>query len=119
MELPSQFSFPIAVDANDPKRVYASPLEGPENRISPNGRFAVWASDNSGKEWQELNNGLPKPSTYFSVLRESMTADREDPCGIYIGTTTGQLFYSRNQGKDWTKITDQLPPILSVSVSAV
>ncbi|MDG6997080.1 MAG: exo-alpha-sialidase [Nitrososphaerota archaeon] len=117
--LPSEFGFPIAVDANDPKRVYVSPLEGAENRISPKGRFAIWASDNSGKEWHELNKGLPKPPSYFTVLREGMTADREDPCGVYIGTTTGQLFYSRNQGKEWSKITDQLPPILSVSVSAV
>ena len=117
--LPSEFGFPIAVDANDPKRVYASPLEGADNRISPKGRFVVWASDNSGKEWRELNKGLPKPPSYLTVLREGMTADKEDPCGLYIGTTTGQLFCSRNQGKEWSKISDQLPPILSVSVSAV
>jgi photosystem II stability/assembly factor-like uncharacterized protein len=117
--LPSTFGFPIAVDANEPRRVYTSPLEGDFNRVSPGGRFAVWTSDNSGQEWQEQTNGLPSPPVYFTVLREGMSADKEDPCGVYIGTTTGQLFYSRNQGKEWSKITDQLPPILSVSVSAV
>jgi hypothetical protein len=117
--LPSRFGFPIAVDANDPKRVYTTPLQADINRVSPRGRFAVWASDNSGKDWQELNKGLPSPPSYFTILREGMTSDREDPCGLYVGTTTGHLFYSRNQGRDWNEITDQLPPILSVSVSPV
>ncbi len=116
--LPSEFGFPIAVDANDPKRVYTTPLEGGDNRVSPKGRFAIWSSDNEGKRWSELNKGLPKPPAYFSILREGMSADQEDPCGVYVGTTTGQLFYSRNQGKNWSKVTDVLPPILSVSVSA-
>ncbi len=116
--LPSRFGFPIAVDANDPDRVYTLPLEGGENRVPPKGRIAVWVSDNGGKRWSESNRGLPKPPTYFSILREGMVADKEDPCGVYFGTTTGQLFYSRNQAKDWSKITDVLPPILSVSIAA-
>ncbi len=116
--LPSDFGFPIAVDANDPKKVYASPLAGAGNRVPPKNRFAIWSSDNSGKHWVELNKGLPKPPAYFTVLREGMVADAEDPCGVSVGTTTGQLFYSRNQGKEWSKISDVLPPILSVSVSA-
>lgn len=117
--LPSGFGFPIAVDANDPKRAYTIPLEGGENRVPPKGaRFAVWSTDNSGKDWQAEDKGLPSPPAYFTILREGMTADREDPCGVYVGTTTGQLFYSRNSGKEWSKITDQLPPILSVSATA-
>jgi photosystem II stability/assembly factor-like uncharacterized protein len=117
--LPSRFGFPIAVDANDPDRAYTCPLEGDVNRVSPKGRFAIWATDNSGKEWQELTGGLPEPPSYFTILREGMTSDKEDPCGIYVGTTTGHLFHSRDQGEKWSKITDQLPPILSVSVAAV
>lgn len=117
--LPSEFGFPIAADANDPKRAYVTPLEGAENRVSPKGRFSVWATDNSGKEWEELNKGLPSVPSYFAILREGMTSDKEDPCGVYVGTTTGQLFCSRNAGRDWNKITDQLPPILSVSVATV
>jgi photosystem II stability/assembly factor-like uncharacterized protein len=117
--LPSTFGFPIAVDANDPERVYTTPLEADSNRVSPKGRFAIWASDNSGKEWYEQSRGLPNQPSYFTILREGMTSDKEDPCGLYVGTTTGQLFHSRDQGKNWSKITDQLPPILSVSVSRV
>lgn len=116
--LPSHFGFPVAVDHNHPRRVYVAPLEGDFARIPPGGRFAVWASDNGGGEWTKLDSGLPAVS-FFTVLRDGMVADQEDPCGLYFGTTTGQLFVSPNQGNDWKKITDGLPPILSVSVSAI
>jgi photosystem II stability/assembly factor-like uncharacterized protein len=115
--LPSRFGFPVAADANDPRRAYVAPLEGDFSRIPPGGHFAVWATDNRGKEWTKLDSGLPEIS-YFTVLRDGMVADQEDPCGVYFGTTTGQLFASRNQGNSWEKITDGLPPILSVSVSS-
>jgi hypothetical protein len=114
--LPSRFGFPIAVDANEPDRVYVAPLEGDYARIPPEGRFAVWSSDNRGKEWSRMGEGFPEVS-YFTVLREGMTADGGDPCGLYVGTTTGQLFASRDQGRRWHRITDGLPPILSVSAA--
>jgi len=115
--LPSRFGFPMAVDANDPKKIYVVPLEEPA-RFAPNGQFAVWTSDNSGKDWYALKKGFPKVS-YHSVLREGMVADSLDPCGIYAGTTTGQLFASRNHGNAWTTISDELPTILSVQASPV
>jgi hypothetical protein len=114
--LPSRFGFPIAVDANEPKRAYVAPLEGDFSRIPPDGHFAVWGTDNGGREWFKLDAGLPSTS-YFEVLRDGMVVDMEDPCGIYFGTTTGQLFASRDQGNRWKRITDSLPPILSVSAS--
>ena len=114
--LPSRFGFPIVADGNDPKRVYVAPLEGDFARISLKGRFAVWASDNSGKEWFSLEKGIPEVS-YFTILREGMIGDLEDPCGLYVGSTTGQLFASRDQGDNWAKITDGLPPVNSVYVS--
>jgi photosystem II stability/assembly factor-like uncharacterized protein len=116
--LPSRFGFPVAVDSNDPDRVYVAPLEGDFSRIPPDGRFAVWASDNRGKEWEKLETGIPRES-YFTVLREGMVSDGEDPCGIYFGTTTGQLFIGRRQGTEWESISEGLPPILSLSVSSV
>jgi len=114
--LPSRFGFPVAADANDPRRAYVAPLEGDYSRIPPDGHFAVWGTDNAGKEWFKLDGGLPKVS-FFTVLREGMVSDDEDPCGLYFGTTTGQLFASRDKGERWAKVTDGLPPILSVSVS--
>jgi hypothetical protein len=116
--LPSRFGFPIAVDAKEPRRVYAAPLEGDFSRIPPDGHFAVWASDNGGAHWTKMDEGLPEVS-FFTVLRDAMVADKEDPCGVYFGTTTGQLFVSPDQGSRWERITDGLPPILSVSVSSM
>ncbi len=116
--LPSRFGFPAAVDANDPRRFYAAPLEGDFARVAPGGHFAVWGTDNEGKEWAPLDAGLPKVS-YFDVLRDAMVTDQEDPCGVYFGTTTGQLYASRDHGDHWSAVADWLPPIHSVSVSAV
>lgn len=116
--LPSRFGFPMAVDANEPKRAYVAPMEGDFSRIPPDGHFAVWGTDNAGKEWFKLDSGLPAKS-YFLVLRDGMVTDQEDPCGIYFGTSTGQLYASRDQGDHWDRISDTLPPVLSVSVSAL
>lgn len=116
--LPSKFGFPCAVDANEPKRVYVAPLEGDFSRVPADGHFAIWASDKGGVEWTKLDGGLPEVS-YYTVLRDGMKADKEDPCGLYFGTTTGQLYASPNQGNDWINISDGLPPILSVHASAM
>jgi photosystem II stability/assembly factor-like uncharacterized protein len=114
--LPSRFGFPMAIDGNEPKRVYTVPLAGDFNRVPKDGHFAVWGSDDAGKSWAPLGRGLPK-SAYFTVLREGLTADAFDPCGVAVGTTGGHLYFGRNQGEDWTTISDTLPPILSVSAS--
>ena len=114
--LPTRFGFPVAADANDPKRAYLAPHEGDFSRIPKDGHFAVWGTDNRGKEWFKLDEGLPAKS-YYTVLRDGMVSDMEDPCGLYFGTTTGHLFSSRDQGNHWERISDCLPPILSVNVS--
>ncbi len=116
--LPSRFGFPMAIDANDPKRVYVVPLEGDFSRITPDNKFAVWATDNSGGEWFPLSKGFPEPA-YFEVLRGAMATDAEDPCGVYVGTKTGQLYASRNRGGNWTLVSGVLPEILSVFASGL
>ncbi|HZW85780.1 MAG TPA: sialidase family protein, partial [Nitrososphaerales archaeon] len=116
--LPSRFGFPIAVDANEPKRIYTTPLAGDFNRVPPKNHFAVWVSDDSGKSWEAKDKGLPNPS-YFTTLREGMAADDADPCGVAVGTSTGHLFFSRNQGENWSTLADTLPPVLSVSASSM
>lgn len=115
--LPSRFGFPVAADANDPKRAYVAPLEEAVARIPPKGHFAVWGTDNAGKEWFKLDDGLPGVS-YYDVLREGLTTDQEDPCGVYFGTTTGQLYASRDHANHWESVSDTLPPILSVSATS-
>ncbi len=111
--LPSRFGFPVAVDSNDPRRIYVGPAASGAARIPPKNRFLVWASDDAGKSWSSLGAGLPKRS-FYNVLREGMASDTEDPCGVYFGTTTGQLYGSRNGGRRWGLIADGLPPIYSV-----
>ena len=112
--LPSRFGFALATDANDPKRVFVAPAGSGDARLPPDGRFLVWGSDDFGKSWTPLGSGLPRRS-YYEVLRDGMSSDKEDPCGVYFGTTTGQLYGSRNAGKRWELIADGLPPIYSVS----
>ncbi len=114
--LPSRFGFPIAMDSSGERRIFVAPLEGDFARIPAGGRFSVWASDNDGEEWFPLNRGIPRFS-YFEVLREGMKADGQDPCGVYFGTTTGQLYSSRSRGDSWSCISDGLPPIFSVETS--
>jgi photosystem II stability/assembly factor-like uncharacterized protein len=115
--LPSRFGFPVAVDFNDPKRVYVAPEESGAARLPPKGRFLVWASDNEGRSWSAMGDGLPERS-YYTVFREGMDTDEEDPSGVYVGTGNGQLLFSRNAAERWGLIADGLPPILSVSAAS-
>ncbi|MGA2665912.1 MAG: exo-alpha-sialidase, partial [Nitrososphaerales archaeon] len=112
--LPSRFGFGIAVDSVDPRRIYVAPEESGAARLPLDDRFLVWASDDAGRSWSPLGSGLPRRS-YYNVLREGMATDGDDPGGVYFGTTTGQLFGSRNGGKRWDLIADGLPPIYSVT----
>jgi photosystem II stability/assembly factor-like uncharacterized protein len=116
--LPSRFGFGIAVDHNDPKRIFVAPEESGAARLPIAARFLIWGSEDSGKTWAPLSSGLPRHS-YYNVLREGMASDKEDPCGIYFGTTTGQLYGSRNAGGRWEMIADGLPPIYSVSTGVI
>jgi len=115
--LPSDFGFPIAAHPHTKHTAFVAPLVGAENRVFPKGQMAVWKTSNSGKTWRRLTKGLPGPSAYLGVLREGMGVDAEDPLGVYVGTNTGQLFASRDEGESWKMVADFLPPILSVSVA--
>ena len=80
-------------------------------------KFRVFRSRNGGRDWTALTKGLPQENPYTHVLREGLATDDLDPCGIYIGTATGQLWYSRNAGDSWDLLWDNLPPILSVETA--
>lgn len=113
--LPSTFGFSLALDPNEASRIYTIPEQSGSNRVPPKGSFAVWTRKEPG-HWSRLSKGLPRRA-YFGTYREGMTADTEDPCGIYFGTNTGQLYASRNAGEDWARVSDSLPPILSVATT--
>jgi photosystem II stability/assembly factor-like uncharacterized protein len=114
--LPSRFGFPIVIHPHDPQTIYVMLAESDQFRMSIANQTAVWRSRDSGESWQQITTGLPQAS-HVLVLREAMTADPLSPAGLYAGTDTGQLFYSRNDGDHWELLADFLPPIQSVEVA--
>jgi hypothetical protein len=117
-KLPARFGFPIAVHPTDPKTVYVVLEESDEFRMSVDGKFSVWRSRDAGESWQRMSNGLPERA-HLDILREAMATDSFDDAGIYIGSNTGQLFYSRDSGDSWGLLADFLPPIQSVEAAVV
>lgn len=115
--LPTRFGFGMALPAAEPKTVFTVPIESPAFRCNPDGAFRVARSRDKGKTWKLLTKGLPQKGAHLNVFREAMTADSLDPAGVYVGTSGGILFYSRNAGDRWEMLSDTLPPIYSVSVS--
>ena len=116
--LPSRFGFPIAAHPHDPATIYVVLEESDEFRQSLDGQFALWRSRNGGGTWRRLTRGLPDRA-YLVVLREAMAVDTLDEAGVYVGTSTGQLFSSRDAGDSWELMADYLPPILSVEAAVV
>jgi len=117
-KLPSRFGFPIAVHPHQPETIYIVLEESDEYRLSVDGSFAVWRSTNSGNSWERLTAGLPERA-HLVVLREAMATDQFENAGIYIGTSTGQLFATRDAGDNWERIADLLPRILSVETATI
>jgi photosystem II stability/assembly factor-like uncharacterized protein len=116
--LPSRFGFPIAIHPYRPETIYVVLEESDNYRLSIGGHFAVWRSENSGSSWQQLTKGLPDQA-HLVVLRDAMATDQMENAGIYIGTSTGQVFASRDSGDSWEKIGDYLPRILSVETATI
>ena len=116
--LPSDFGFPIVVHPHDPDTVYVMPHEG-TTRTCPDGKPAVWRSEDGGESWKRLAKGLPKAESFFTVQRDGMTADDLKSPALYFGTTTGQLWIGRDGGEEWDCLFDSLPPIHCVKVAAV
>lgn len=117
--LPSDFGFPIAVHAHDPETVYVVPIKSDAEHFPPDGKLRVWRSRNGGKKWKRLRRGLPKKHCYVNVLRDAMAVDAGEPCGVYFGTTGGQVFASNNEGDSWKAIAEYLPTVLSVEVQTL
>ena len=115
-ELPSRFGFPLSIHAHDPDTVYIVPLVGDDRRYVADGDMSVWRSRDRGESWEQLTNGLPK-GAYLTILRENLAVDGAHPCGIYVGTQTGQIFSSADEGDSWELMADFLPPVYSVSTA--
>jgi hypothetical protein len=117
-KLPSRFGFPIVVHPHDPKTIYVMLEESDQFRMSVGNQAAVWRSRDGGESWARITTGLPD-NAHVVVLREAMVADNLEPAGLYAGTDTGQLFYSRDDGDTWEMLADFMPPIQSLEVAVV
>ena len=118
-DLPSDFGFPIDVHAHEPETIYVVPIKSDSEHFPPDGRLRVYRSRTGGDEWEALTNGLPQSDCYVNVLRDAMAVDSLDECGIYFGTTGGQVYASADAGDSWAPIVRDLPPVLSVEVQTL
>jgi hypothetical protein len=119
MKMPKKIGdigFPIVLHPRDPDTVWVFPMDGTSvwPRTSVAGKPAAYVTRNAGKTWQRLDGGLPESQAWFTVLRQSMSSDAHDPVGLYFGTTSGEIWASRNEGGKWARIAQHLPKIYAV-----
>jgi photosystem II stability/assembly factor-like uncharacterized protein len=117
--LPSDFGFPIDVHAHEPETIFVVPIKSDAEHYPPEGKLRVYRSKTGGHEWEALGNGLPQRDCYVNVLRDAMAVDSLEPCGIYFGTTGGQIYCSPDGGDHWQAIVRDLPGVLSVEVQTL
>jgi hypothetical protein len=117
--LPTDFGFPIDVHAHEPETVYVVPIKSDSEHYPPDGKLRVYRSKTGGNEWEALTKGLPQSNCYVNVLRDAMAVDSLDSCGVYFGTTGGQVYASADAGDNWAPIVRDLPAVLSVEVQTL
>jgi len=117
--LPTDFGFVIDVHAHDPETIYVVPIKSDGEHFPLDGKLRVYRSKSGGNEWEALTKGLPQKDCYVNVLRDAMSVDSLDKCGVYFGTTGGQVYGSADAGDSWTPIVEHLPAVLSVEVQTL
>jgi photosystem II stability/assembly factor-like uncharacterized protein len=117
--LPTDFGFVIDVHAHEPETIYVVPIKSDSEHYPPDGKLRVYRSRTGGNEWEPLTKGLPQSNCYVNVLRDAMGVDRLDSCGIYFGTSGGQVYASSDAGDNWAPIVRDLPSVLSVEVQTL
>ncbi|MBL8013910.1 MAG: exo-alpha-sialidase [Candidatus Omnitrophica bacterium] len=117
--LPTDFGFPIEVHAHEPETIYVVPIKSDSEHYPLDGKLRVYRSRSGGHEWEALTKGLPQKDCYVNILRDAMSIDRMDSCGVYFGTTGGQVYMSKDSGDNWEAIVHDLPPVLSVEVQTI
>ena len=117
--LPTDFGFACAIHPHDRDTFFTTVLDQGHGRTMPEGKAAVWRTRDAGNSWERLSNGLPQANAFLGILREGMATDTRDEPGVYVGTSTGQVFASTDEGESWTEIASYLPAINSVEVAVV
>ena len=118
-DLPTDFGFPVAINSNQPDTVYVVPITSDSEHYVPEGKLRVYRSKVGGNEWEPLTRGLPQSNCYVNILRDAMAVDELDSCGVYFGTTGGQVYASADDGDRWEAIVRDLPAVLSVEVQTL
>jgi photosystem II stability/assembly factor-like uncharacterized protein len=118
-DLPTDFGFVIDVHAHEPETLYVVPIKSDSEHFPLDGKLQVFRSRAGGNEWEPLTKGLPQSNCYVNVLRDAMTVDRMEDCGVYFGTTGGQVYCSPDGGDSWEAIVHDLPAVLSVEVQTI
>jgi len=111
--------FPMVLHPRDDKTAWVLPMDGTTvwPRTSPEGKPAIYVTRNSGKSWKRQHEGLPAAQAWWTVKRQAMTADTQKNVGLYFGTTSGELWLSRNEGESWRCLARHLPEIYAVEVA--
>ncbi len=109
----------IDVHAHEPETIYVVPIKSDGEHFPPEGKLRVYRSRTGGNEWEALTKGLPQSNCYVNVLRDAMAVDSLDSCGVYFGTTGGQVYASADAGENWAPIVRDLPAVLSVEVQTL
>ena len=117
--LPTDFGFPIEVHAHEPNTVYVVPIKSDSEHYVHEGKLRVFRSRTGGTDWEPLTNGLPQRDCYVNVLRDAMSVDTLDGCGVYFGTTGGQVYASADGGDSWNAIVQNLPAVYSIEVQTL
>ena len=117
--LPTDFGFVVDVHAHEPETIYVVPIKSDSEHFPPDGKLRVYRSRTGGHGWEALTKGLPQRNCYVNVLREAMAVDNMDECGIYFGTTGGQVYASADGGDSWKAVVRDLPAVLSVEVQTL
>ena len=117
--LPTDFGFAIDVHAHEPETIYVVPIKSDSEHFPLDGKLRVYRSRTGGNEWEPLTKGLPQRNCFVNVLRDAMAVDTLDKCGVYFGTTGGQVYCSADAGDSWNAVVEHLPPVLSVEVQTL
>jgi BNR/Asp-box repeat len=117
--LPTDFGFTIDVHAHEPETIYVVPIKSDSEHFPLEGKLRVYRSRTGGNEWEALTNGLPQSDCYVNVLRDAMAVDTLDQCGVYFGTTGGQVYASADAGDNWAPIVRDLPAVVSVEAQTL
>jgi photosystem II stability/assembly factor-like uncharacterized protein len=117
--LPTDFGFAIDIHAHEPETIYVAPIKSDSEHFVPDGKLRVYRSRSGGNEWEPLSKGLPQKDCYVNILRDAMSVDSLDSCGVYFGTTGGQVYVSPDAGDSWSPIVRDLPAVLSVEVQTL